>query len=330
MDDDYSALELVKQEIDVTRLDFRPEPGPMWRNILRFRKELKAIKPDRLITYNWGAIEWALANFVPICPHVHIEDGFGPEEAERQLPRRVWTRRIALRRRTRVILPSQTLFRLARAVWRLPAGRVQVIPNGIDVSRFEGPPSKAALSDLCVPLDRIHIGTVTALRGEKNISRLIEAFKPNCMALNLHLIVVGDGSEKTELEGLVISQGLQDRVSFLGHCERPEKILAGLDIYALSSDTEQMPLSVLEAMAAGLPIASTDVGDVKAMLSDQNQPFVSGRDVDQLAKSLAALAQSDDLRKSIGQANRARVAQIYSLAAMSEAYRDILTQEGIG
>src|SRR5215469_10384557 len=86
-----------------------------------FRGTLTAIRPDVLVTYNWGAVEWAIVNRLgkPVR-HLHIEDGFGPEEATRQLRRRAWTRRFALSgRQTSVILPSRTLEQIARNIWKL-------------------------------------------------------------------------------------------------------------------------------------------------------------------------------------------------------------------
>ena len=86
---------------------------------------------DLLVTYNWGSIEWALANGAAEIPHIHIEDGFGPEESKRQFPRRVWTRRLALRRSI-VVVPSLTLKEMAFKVWHLNKASVRYIPNGIE------------------------------------------------------------------------------------------------------------------------------------------------------------------------------------------------------
>ena len=66
------------------------------RMLLAARSVLGRLRPDLLLTYNWGAIEWAIANRLPRLPHLHMEDGFGPEERDRQLPRRVLARRLLL------------------------------------------------------------------------------------------------------------------------------------------------------------------------------------------------------------------------------------------
>src|SRR3982751_2975864 len=64
---------------------------------VRCHRQLRQLRPDLLVTYNWGSIDWCISNFfVPLARHIHIEDGFGPEEKSRQLRRRVWARRLAL------------------------------------------------------------------------------------------------------------------------------------------------------------------------------------------------------------------------------------------
>ena len=134
------------------------------------------LNPALLVTYNWGAIEWALAATFTNIPYVHVVDGFGPEEAERQLARRVWFRRLALARCSRIVVPSRTLHRLAKEVWRLPDNRIVHIPNGIDADRFARQPDAQLLSALGIPRDRRIVGTVATLRPEKNIARLLRAF----------------------------------------------------------------------------------------------------------------------------------------------------------
>ena len=105
-------------------------------------------------------------------------------------------------------------------------------------------------------------------------------------ALPARLVIVGDGPERAALERLSRRARAGRAGGFAGHLADPAPLYAGFDIFALSSDTEQMPLSVLEAMASGLPVAATDVGDVAAMLAAENQAFVTPLDD-------AALGQGD-------------------------------------
>ena len=175
------------------------------------------------------------------------------------------------------MLPSRTLCEIARAIWRLPERRLQYVPNGVDCARFGRPGSPELARRLGVAEDRPVIGTVATLRREKNLGRLIDAFAPVRARRPVQLVIVGDGVERPGLEAKATAMGLAGDVLFTGPCPEPETLLSRFTVFALSSDTEQMPLSVLEAMAARRAVVATDVGDVRHMLANENQPFVVPR-----------------------------------------------------
>ncbi len=285
-------------------------------NLRRIRGLLGGLRPAVLVTSNWGSIEWALANLAPMARHIHTEDGFGPEERHVQLRRRVWTRRLALRRSI-VVLPSRTLLRIATETWRLDPRHLRYIPNGVDLQRYAPPPDHVRDHDVAV------IGIVAALRPEKNVGRLLRAMRQ--LETPARLVVVGDGGERATLQRLAAGLGLADRVEFTGHVTDPKRFYHDFDLLALSSDTEQMPLSVLEAMAAGLPVVATDVGDVRTMLSEENDRFIVPREDAALASALRALLDDPALRRRVGQANRRKAAQAYDQEAMFQAYAGLLT-----
>jgi len=106
----------------------------------------------------------------------------------------------------------------------------------------------------------------------------------------------------------------------MGYSATPEHYFASFDVFALSSDTEQMPLCLLEAAASGLPVAATDVGDVKAILSADNAPFIVPRDAEALARAMLALIDNRVLATQIGEANRALCAAQFSQDAMFAAH----------
>src|SRR5579859_2115184 len=320
MDGNLACRERLLPGLAVGFPEVAVHKGDTLGNVRRFRAALRTLRPDVLVTYNWGAIEWAMANALVGRRHVHIEDGFGPEERARQIPRRVLVRRLFLRRAT-VVLPSQTLWRIATGVWRLDPQRVHYIPNGIDLGKFAAPPG----GDAPWPGGGPVIGTVAALRAEKNLARLLRAFalvhrEPPVPG---RLVIVGDGPERPALQALACSLGLGAEVHFTGHMAEPQGAYQHFDVFALSSDTEQMPLSVLEAMAAGLPVAATDVGDVSFMLAEANRRFVTVPDDAALARALTALLDGPTLRRDLGAANRARAERDYSEQAMIGAYADL-------
>jgi glycosyltransferase involved in cell wall biosynthesis len=313
MDGNLECRERLSPELDLVFPEIGIRKGDTIGNVTRIRGVLRDLRPHVLITGNWGTIEWAMANALPIARHIHTEDGFGPEERDRQLPRRAWTRRIFLRRAT-VVVPSRTLCHIATEQWRLNPTRVRYIPNGIDLVRY------ASASAAMLPGEGPVIGCVAALRAEKNLGRLIRAFHHVVAEQPARLVIVGDGPERSMLEQLVASLGLASRVLFAGHVPEPAPLYRAFSVFALTSDTEQMPMTVLEAMAAALPVAATDVGDIKEMLAPENRAFIVPRDDRALADAFLALLREPGLRRSVGAANRARAERDYDQDVMFAQY----------
>jgi glycosyltransferase involved in cell wall biosynthesis len=158
------------------------------------------------------------------------------------------------------------------------------------------------------------------LREEKNVGRLVRAFARLASSVPARLVVVGDGPQHGILVALATELGVADRVTFAGHQADTPGFYQGFDIFALSSDTEQMPLSVIEAMASGLPVVSTDVGDVRAMVAEQNAPYITALDDVALASSLQRLAADQALRGQIGAANREKAERDFDEATMFSAH----------
>lgn len=318
LDGRTGCIERIAPGVPIVLLPSPVSAGQGPGRLLAIRRFLAALDPALLVTSNWGAIDWAAANLLPPrLPHLHTEDGFGPDEAHGQLQRRIWFRRFVLRGST-LVLPSLTLRRIAEDVWRLPTERLHHIPNGLDLARFAAASPPPALA---IPGKGPVIGTVARLRPEKNLGRLIEA----CARLRergaeFRLLIVGDGPEEASLKARVRALGLADRTLFAGHHPDPAPLYRAMDVLALSSDTEQMPFSVLEAMASSLPVAATDVGDIRHMVAAANAPFVSGRDAASLAASLSRLVADEPLRRSIGTANRAKADAEYDERVMAERY----------
>jgi glycosyltransferase involved in cell wall biosynthesis len=323
IDGRYDCFDRLEPNAGVRRshLNF-PRAGTA-ANVFAAYKSLRHLKPALLVTYNWGAIEWALAATFTNIPYVHIVDGFGPKETERQLARRVWFRRLALARCSRIVVPSQTLHRLAKDQWRLPANRIVHIPNGVDPDRFERRPDTKLISALGIPRDRRIVGTVATLRPEKNIARLLRAIAQTAERIPVALVIVGDGAERRALESRAVAMGLSQTVIFTGTIEEPARLLGAFDVFAISSDTEQMPISVLEAMAAGLPIAGVDVGDIKEMVSPENRSFIVNQDSTALAGALLDLLSDVNTRSRIGTANKQRVCNDYTLDRMVRSYNEL-------
>ncbi len=267
-DGNHDGAALVDRHVPLRLrpITWRKGRGLSLGNLGTFRSVLREEGPDLLLTYNWGAIEWALADrFRPICPHLHVVDGFGPEEALAQLPRRVWLRRLALSGNTTVV--GAVAQRCARWRSKLAARPGPRSTRSRTASTPRRSPARRVQSfGLRRQPDERLFGTLAGLRPEKNLGRLlrIAALLPD--AIPWRLVIAGEGTQRAQLEALARELGLAERVVFTGFVDRPGSVLGELDVYVLTSDTEQMPIAVLEAMAVGLPVLATDVGDLRLML----------------------------------------------------------------
>jgi glycosyltransferase involved in cell wall biosynthesis len=115
-------------------------------------------------------------------------------------------------------------------------------------------------------------------------------------------------------------RGVAHSVTFLGGVGEPERILSCLDLFAITSDTEQMPLSVLEAMSSGHAVVGTHVGDVHDMVAPENRRFIVASDPAALAEAAVALLDDHGLRRSTGEANRRRAHAEFDEGRMVAAY----------
>ena len=139
----YDCRSRLDPDIDFSIPEVQPA-NTLIGKLCSYRKTLNEMKPDLLLTYSWGSMDWALANsFSPVCRHVHLESGFGPEEAAGTLFKRDMYRRLALRNIDSIVVPSRALVDICRDNWKLPDHKILHIPNGVDCEKYAAaPPSR--------------------------------------------------------------------------------------------------------------------------------------------------------------------------------------------
>jgi glycosyltransferase involved in cell wall biosynthesis len=275
---------------------------------------------DLVLTYNWGAFDAVMARHLfggP--PLIHHEDGFNQDEAGELKTRRNLYRRLGLASAHRLVVPSARLEAIARKAWGQPPAKVVRIANGIRVSRYSAPPAQE-IRGLDKRPGEIVIGTVAGLRPVKNLPRLVRAFAA-MKSPGARLVIVGAGPESERIAAEARRLGVGDRLLMPGFLADPAQWIGRFDIFALSSDSEQFPISLVEAMAAGLPAVATAVGDVASMVADDNRPLiVAAEDEAAFAAALDSLAERSDLRRAIGRANREKAATEFDEAGMIARY----------
>jgi len=284
---------------------------------------------DLILSYNWGAMDAVLAHtlFVEafgLAPLIHHEDGFNSDEAVRLKPQRNWYRRIALGRSAALVVPSVGLEKIALGVWHQPASRVHRIPNGIATAAFAKKPRRDVMPNLIKRRDEFWLGTLAGLRAVKDLPAMVRAFAG--MPSEWQLVILGEGPERAAIEAEAQRLKLDHRVHLPGFVADPAKVVGLFDIFALSSKSEQFPISVVEAMAAGLPVVAPAVGDVAEMVAPENADFiVAPGDEKALGWAMETLSALPALRRSCGAANRAKARESYDEAQMLARYRALYT-----
>jgi L-malate glycosyltransferase len=282
---------------------------------------------DLILTYNWGAMDAAMAHalFGPmngLAPLIHHEDGFNADEAQGLKWQRNWYRRLALARSSALVVPSQRLEAIALEAWAQPRGRVHRLANAVDTARYAIDPAKVRRDALPRVIKRPGekwLGTLAGLRPVKNLPRLVRAFA--AMDPEWNLVIVGEGPERGAILEEALRLEIADRVHLPGHVADPALAIGLFDLFALSSDSEQAPLSVIEAMSAGLAVASPAVGDVAMMVAPENAALITPAGDDAaLGAALARLGADADLRAAIGRANQARARAEFDEAVMVARY----------
>lgn len=315
-----SAIEFALRE-DFPSLAGKPTPGRLQRLAQAMRGY------DLVLTYNWGAMDAALAHtlfrdFLSLPPLVHHEDGFNHDEAQGLKRSRNWFRRIALGRASALVVPSRRLEAIALGVWHQPSARVHRIANGIETAAFGRKPRADALPRVIKRPGEKWLGTVAGLRPVKNLPRLVRAL--GGLPDEWQLVILGEGPEREAIRAEALRLDLAHRVHLPGFITDPAAAIGLFDVFALSSESEQFPISVVEAMAAGLPVAAPDVGDVAVMVAAANRGYVTpAGDEAALSQAIAGLAGDARLREALGAANRAKARAEYDAATMIAAYRTV-------
>ncbi|MGN5373789.1 glycosyltransferase family 4 protein [Sphingomonas hankookensis] len=286
---------------------------------------------DLVLTYNWGAIDGVMARRVfgkGLPPVVHHEDGFNEDEANRLNPVRNLYRRFALGAAEALVVPSQRLLQVARGQWKQPAHRLHLIGNGIPVERYAEPVAPDAIPGFRRRPNEVVIGTVAGLREVKDLPLLVRAV--GGIAVKVRLVIVGEGPERQAILDAAEAMGIDDRVHLPGFLPEPHRYMGLFDIFALSSRSEQQPISVMEAMATGLPVVAPPVGDIMAMVADENHPYMGiDRHEVHLRDRLQTLAVDVDARRRVGEANLASARAGFDEAKMIAAYK-ALYERAIG
>lgn len=326
--DAFGAADLIDRKVKVS---FPKDSAPSLAGMPgmgRYRKLAAYMKKFHLVlSYNWGSMDGVMARTLlgqamGLPPLIHHEDGFNHDEIERLKKRRNWFRTIALQRAHTLVVPSKTLEKIAQTAWHQPFEKISRFPNGIDIAHFNRKAQRGAFPGFVKRGGEVVVGTIAGLRTVKNLPRLVRAVA--MAGPNVRLAIAGDGPERDAIMAEAERMGIADRLMMPGFLRDPARYIGLFDIFALSSDSEQYPISLVEAMASGIPAVSTDVGDVRNIVSKENRPFVVAREDEAgLATAISTLARDARLRAAVGEANRFLAFSQYDEETMFARYRQL-------
>lgn len=289
------------------------------RYLLRIRRVrwlVRDLRPDLLHALHLTSYGF-LAALCDVHPTLVSVWGTDVLEAPRLSPLHYAITRYALRRADHI---TATGLRLAEAATRYaPAGKpVTVVPYGVDLREFRPRPSAGGGPALGGRGARseVVIGAVARLSKEKGLHYLLEAFAVVASRrAEARLVLAGEGPERRRLERLAARMGLGERVQFLGQVphEQVPQVLQGLDIFAMPSTYEGFGVAALEAEAMEVPVVASRIHGIPDVVVDgETGLLVPPRDRQALAAALERLASDADLRRRLGRAGRAFVAEHYS------------------
>jgi glycosyltransferase involved in cell wall biosynthesis len=307
------------------------QPGIDLRAVIRLARELRTRRIDVLHTHNQRAHVYGLMASRLAGTPVVINTFHGRSEPDR--PRGPLRRHLLARFSQAIVTVSRDVEALARTRDHIRTTPVLTIYNGVVVSReppILTPAARARLREgLGLPAEALVIGSVGRLAPEKDYATLFHAFArvADVAAEALpHLVLVGDGCEREALERLAAELGIASRTRFLGFQSDVPRLLVAFDIYAQSSLTEGISLTILEAMAAALPVVVTAVGGNREILTEGTGLMVPPSDPAALANELLSLAGDHMRRRSLGRAAHARVVERFSRERMVRDHLQLYEQ----
>jgi len=288
------------QDENVKVIYFQKPQGFSFWTLLKVYKHLNYFRPD-IIHTNLSAcsyvIPWALINGVKIIHTIH---NIPCKEA---IPKilKVLLRLLYKLKKVVPVAISDIIANETISYYNLKSAEVETIYNPVDLSLYDVE-SKNSKEDEYVKF--VNVARFTKVKNQATLVEAISIISKKYK--NIKMLLIGDGELRAEVEAMVDNYNLKDVITFTGNISNVYEKLKQSDIFVLSSHYEGLPLSILEAMAAGLPIIATNVGGVPDVVTD-NGILVEDNNLSQLVEAMVKLIENKELRLRMGEASRKNV-----------------------
>lgn len=315
-DGDFGAVENTTKGIAVERRATFPPLGglPLPGRLQRIAREM--VDFHLVLTYGRAGTGAALAHtsfseVLALPPLIHHEDGSDETRLQRRGFRSRWLRRLGLGKSAGLVVPSETMEAVALVDWQQPLGRVKLIADGVDVTRFARPPASPSIGRLLKREGEYWLGCVVQNGDGADVAPWVDALA--ALDASWHLVIVGDLRRRDAIEQAVTRHALPHRVHLAGAVHDPATAMALFDMVVIAGGEGPLPLAAVYAMAAGKPVIGLDSAEAESVLAPENAALGRG--------DLENLAQDAARRHTIGEANRARARAERDEAAMIATYR---------
>jgi sugar transferase (PEP-CTERM/EpsH1 system associated) len=296
-------------------------------------KLLRRLRPAILHTYNLAAAEYAFtATLAGVPVRIHAEHGRDAGDPDGKNRKHQLLRRLLVPFIDRYVPVSGDLHQWLKTVVGIPDAKNLLINNGVDTAHFTPAPGLVPLlspGPWSGQPGCFVIGTVGRVQDVKNQAALVEAFirlraMAPAEAARLRLVIVGDGPLREALARQVADAGIGEYVWLAGARSDIAELMRTFSVFALPSIAEGMPVTLLEAMACGLPVVASRVGGIPELVLENNTGMlVPPNDPQALAEAIARYLQQPALARQHGAAGRARIEARYSIAAMLSGYTSL-------
>jgi len=324
--DEIGSLGESLQKEGFRVVSLKRQPGIDWRCSLRLSRLIRQEKVDAVHAHQYTPFFYSMTArlFGSRVPVLFTEHGrFLPDHPRRK---RMIFNRCFLRRKDRCVGVGNAVRQALIQNEGIPESRVGVIYNGIDMSPYQnGPPgadralvrAELGLNDNDFVVAQV--ARLDYLKDHFTAIRAIERVARECD--RVRLLLVGDGPERATIEAEIQKRGVSSHVRLVGIRSDVSRVLAASDAFLLTSISEGIPLTIIEAMCAGLPVVSTRVGGIPEIVEDEVTALLADAGDDEgLAHRLLRLAAAAQLREEMGQRGRVHAISHFSENRMHSEY----------
>lgn len=312
-----------------TEIIFLPKDNKRRTFFRKLYNNLEKINPDLVMSYNWGATDsiW-LSRILRINRIIHSEHGFNIDEYRKKNLKRHIIRFLLYRMSKIIIVPSYRLKKYMLNEYNLKNDKIMFIPNGVDTEIYIPNDSDRKIKRKALGLtDKdFVIGFVGRLDPIKNFDLLLDIFS-YCYNedRNFKLLIVGDGQEKSYIENNCSRKNLSNNVIMVGEKNNVISYLRAFDVLLMTSYSEQMPMSIIESMSVGVPVVSSDVGEISSIIDHAENGFLFNLHdkIENIAKFLFSLKEGGNCQ-NMGKCARYKIVSEFQETKMLLKYKEVI------